>query len=134
LFPFNEDIDLKEIGTDTLAYIGDAVVALYFKTRLIDKSKAGSIDSKARFYLSRDGQSDFMENNGEIFDEEEKEIIKRGENHRCATRHGNDPRYRRSTGFEALIGFLYLSGKRERMFEVLDNFYTYKNAFYGVIA
>ena len=54
--------------------------------------------------------------------EKEKDIYKRGFNSKNAKKRGNDLNYRKSTGLETLIGYLYISKNFERLKYILDNF------------
>ncbi len=115
----------SKLNTTTLAYIGDAVYELAIRQMLIETSpmNSGKAHNKAIKYVSSSGQAKsarVMCENAFLSEEEEK-LLKRARNHRASSRPQNaDPRnYKWATGFEALIGYLYLSENDERLKEVL---------------
>ena len=105
-----------------LAYLGDGVFEVYVREHLIVErgiSKPDLLQKEAVLYVSAKAQSEFMKeailNNW--VSEEEIAIYKRGRNAKSATVPKNaDVRdYRMATGFEALIGYLYLIGDTDRL-------------------
>ncbi len=114
------DIDLKQVPVSLLAYIGDEVMSFYLKLKFLKLLKPGEVEKKVREYVSKIGQSKLLEKVEKLLTDEEKAIVKRAMNSRSATRHGNDRDYRRSTGFEALIGYLYLKGDTSRLKKILE--------------
>ncbi|MBE5752598.1 MAG: Mini-ribonuclease 3 [Clostridiales bacterium] len=114
----------KRTNPVTLAFVGDAVYALYVRERLV-KSNAGKVGDYQRSsakILSARGQSEFLAEIEELFTEEEKEIFLRGRNAKKATKSKNasPAEYNRSTGLESVIGFLYLTGDVKRIEELLS--------------
>ena len=71
--------------------------------------------------VSAKGQSELIERLLPALTEEEADIFRRGRNAKKSTRsrHASVGEYNRSTGFEALIGYLYLTGRHERIEELL---------------
>lgn len=112
----------KQINPVTLAYIGDAVYTLLVRTRLaLEKGgKAGELERRANEVVSAHGQSVTLERVLPLLTEEEEDIFRRGRNAKKTTKSKNATagEYVRSTGFEALIGFLYLTGRYERIEEL----------------
>lgn len=113
------EINLKEIPVTYFAYIGDAVISLYSKLRYIGLKKPSEIEKNIKGMVSRSGQSKNLEKIMPFLTEEEKAIVKRAVNSKAATRHGNDRDYRNSTGFEALVGYLFLKKDFERLKKIL---------------
>lgn len=114
----------KRTNPVTLAFVGDAVYALYVRERLV-KSNAGKVGDYQRSsakILSARGQSEFLAEIEELFTEEEKEIFLRGRNAKKATKSKNasPAEYNRSTGLESVVGFLYLTGDVKRIEELLS--------------
>ena len=66
-------------------------------------------------------QADFLKKMLDKLSEEEKDVVRRGRNCKQGTlpRSTSAPKYRQSTGFEALVGFLFLTGQEQRLKEVL---------------
>ena len=110
-----------------LAYLGDSIYETYVRKYLIDKgiSKVKELQSESIKYVSAKGQAmylkDMMDNS--FFYEEELNIIM------CARNHKNNHKpkncdiitYKYATGFEALIGYLYLTKQDERLEEILKS-------------
>lgn len=120
---FNSNIiDLKEVPVDTFAYIGDAVLNLYFINYIIDtgRKKAGKLHNESKNYISATAQSKIVDIIIDNFTEEEKALYKRGLNSKGAKKRGNDIDYRKSTAFETVIGYLFLKKDYNRLNEILD--------------
>ncbi len=109
----------------SLAYIGDAAYELAIRQMLIEKTgkDAGKMHHDAIRYVSSTGQAVAAKKliSEEILTEEETKLLKRARNHRATSKPQNaDPRnYKWATGFEALIGYLYLSEDDERLRTVI---------------
>ena len=114
----------KRTNPVTLAFVGDAVYALYVRERLIKSSagKVGDYQRSSAKILSARGQSEFLAAIESFFTDEEKEIFLRGRNAKKATKSKNasPAEYNRSTGLEAVIGFLYLIGDLKRIEQLLS--------------
>ena len=105
-----------------LAYLGDGVFEVYVREYLIvdqEITKPDLLQKAAIQFVSAKAQAAFMKEAmlHEWVDEDEIRIYKRGRNAKSATVPKNaDVRdYRMATGFEALVGYLYLSGKKDRL-------------------
>lgn len=106
----------------SLAYIGDAVCHLFIRQLLVaGGGNVRGLTQKAAAFASAPGQARASETLLPILLEEEGEAFRRGRNAKCGVVPRNcDPvDYRKATGFEALMGWLYLSGKKERLEELL---------------
>ena len=118
-------MDLNCINIVTLAYLGDAIYEVYIRKYLIEKgiAKVEELQKEAVNYVSAKSQcrilNDLLDNN--ILTEEEIDIVKRGRNYKRTSHPKNTDiiTYKMSTGFEALIGYLYLDNKKERIEEIL---------------
>ncbi len=108
----------------TLAYMGDCVYELYVRAHLLAKGNLSSnkLHRAAMHYVSAQAQSEFMEILEPLLTEEEEAVYKRGRNAKSSTvpKHAQLIDYKRATGLEALIGFLYLSGRNERIDEIMN--------------
>lgn len=108
----------------TWAYIGDSVYELYIRMNLVNstKLKPHRLHVEAIKYVKAKAQAEILKNIEEKLTEEEKEIVKRGrnaENHHLP-KNATVQEYMYSTGFEALIGYLYLTKQDERLSEILN--------------
>ena len=109
------------LNVTSLAYIGDAAYELAIRQMLIERTgkDSGKMHHDAIKFVSSTGQSLVAKrlcSDGFLSEEEEK-LLKRARNHRSTSKpHNADPRlYKWATGFEALIGYLYLSEDNERL-------------------
>lgn len=103
-----------------LALIGDGVYELFVRNSILSNNlelSAHKIHVKAIGYVKAKSQSTIMHEIEEFLTEDESYIYKRGRNAKSATVPKNaDVRdYRMATGFEALVGYLYLIGNTERL-------------------
>lgn len=115
-----------QLNTSTLAYIGDAVYELAIRRLLIerDASNVHKSHKKAIRYVSSEGQATAAKKmlaDG-FLEESEERLLKRARNHRTTSmpKNAEVKTYKTATGFEALIGYLYLSEQNERLDEVID--------------
>lgn len=116
--------EIKRINTTTLAYLGDAVFEVIVREKIVTEKPGdvGRAHHTAVRYVSAAGQAKAareMVANGFLTEEEER-IYKQARNHRSMSRPQNaDPReYKIATGFEALLGYLYLCDERQRLREI----------------
>ena len=118
--------EAAQLSGGALAYIGDAIIELLVRERLIETVDAdtGVLSQKARDYVSAKAQAKII---GvlPLLSEEETAIYKRGRNsHSGRVPHSATAvEYRQATGFEALAGWLYLTGEKKRLHEVFDLVY-----------
>lgn len=117
----------RNISPVTLAFIGDAVYSLYVRERLVLTTDFGTgrLQKLTSAEVSAHGQSGLAEKLLPLFTEEETEIYKRGRNAKKATKSKNASvaEYNRSTGFEAVLGYLYLTGQYKRIDGLLNGDY-----------
>ena len=115
-------MDIKEISSNSLSFIGDAVFTLkvreFFVTNKYQSSK--SLQKLCNGYNCARGQTKIFERlkNNEFFTETEMEIYKRGRNHIShIPKNGDRVTYECATGLEAIVGYLYLTdSKRLNLF------------------
>ena len=124
---FNRNKGIEEVNQMsplTWAYVGDCVYELYIRTKLVDttKLKPHELHIKSVKYVKAKAQAETLKKLETILTEEEKEIVRRGrntENHHLP-KNCNVQDYMYSTAFEALIGYLYLTGKNNRLKEIFS--------------
>ena len=118
-----EDQDLRSYSPLTLAYIGVGVYELIIRTILVKKGNCpvNRLHKKASSLVKAGAQSAIMEVIEEELTPEELSVYRRGRNAHSPTmaKHATMADYRRATGFEALMGYLYLSGRTERMVDLV---------------
>ena len=114
-----EDQDLRSYSPLTLAYIGDGVYELIIRTFLVKKGNCpvNRLHKKASSLVKAGAQSAIMEVIEEKLTPEELSVYRRGRNAHSPTmaKHATMADYRRATGFEALMGYLYLKEDYTRM-------------------
>jgi len=114
------EIDLKSVPVATLAYVGDAVCSLHYRIAFLNFMKAKDIHNKVEEKVSKRGQARIFEKILPYLNQEEMDVAKRAMNSSSAGRYGNDSLYRKSTGLEAVIGYLYLKDGSRRINELLE--------------
>ena len=117
-----EDQDLRSYSPLTLAYIGDGVYELIIRTILVKKGNCpvNRLHKKASSLVKAGAQSAIMEVIEEELTPEELSVYRRGRNAHSPTmvKHATMADYRRATGFEALMGYLYLADRFDRILEL----------------
>lgn len=115
---------MRNLSGTTLAYMGDAVYEVIIREALIKKGfqKVDNLHKEAIKYTSAVGQKVAIESIMEHLTEEEISYFKRGRNSSSnrKAKNASIEEYRKATGFESLIGYLYLEGKRDRLLELIE--------------
>ena len=118
-----ENQDLRSYSPLTLAYIGDGVYELIIRTILVKKGNCpvNRLHKKASSLVKAGAQSAIMEVIEEKLTPEELSVYRRGRNAHSPTmaKHATMADYRRATGFEALMGYLYLKEDYTRMLTLI---------------
>ena len=129
-----QNMDLGEINiTDysplTLAYIGDGIYEIVVRTVIVDEAnrQVNKIHKAASNLVKAETQAKMIHLIMDDLTEEEVRIYKRGINAKAVTRAKNASMsdYRTATGFEALMGWLYLTGQSERMMQLIKKCIVY---------
>lgn len=132
-FTFNEagelspakyrDIDAGRLPPLVLAYIGDAYFTLYVRTRLLghEQNKVRVLHNFDAKIVSAVMQAKAIKALEDQLAEEEADIVRRGRNAKSTVpKSASISEYRYATGFEALMGYLYLQKKHDRLSEIAD--------------
>lgn len=118
-----EDTDIRTYSPLTLAYIGDAIYELVIRTILVEKgnTQVNKLHQRASKLVKASAQSEIIEKLKPYLTEEEMGIFKRGRNAKSFTmaKNASMSDYRRATGFEALMGHLYLTEQWDRILELI---------------
>lgn len=118
-----DEIDIRTYSPLAFAYIGDAVYELIIRTILLNKGNmpVNKYHRRASHLVNASAQSEMMQELEPLLTKEEAAIFKRGRNAKSYTsaKHASILEYRRATGFEALIGYLYLKEDMERIFYLI---------------
>ena len=118
-------MDIRTINVISLAYLGDSVYEVYVREHLIKMgiSLVENLQREAIKYVSAKSQSKIVRwlTDNNYLSNDELDIIKRGRNYKRGSHPKNTDiiTYKNSTGFEALIGYLYLDNKIDRLDEII---------------
>ena len=117
--------DVNMLSPLVWAYVGDSVYEMFIRTHLVNTSNAKphKLHMESIKYVKAKAQADILKSLQEKLSDEEKDIVRRGrntENHHVA-KNANLADYAQSTGFEALIGYLYLTKQDQRLREILES-------------
>ena len=119
-----KEISPAQLSPLVLAYIGDSIFDLVIKTYLLDTKgnmQVNKLNKKTSSIVKAESQSAMIGVIEPMLSEHEEAVYKRGRNAKSYTsaKNASISDYRRATGFEALMGYLYLSGQYERMMELV---------------
>ena len=127
MFHLGEKMDKNkamQLNPIVLAFVGDAVYSLFVRERLTFNSdcKTGELNKLATNEVKATAQAEFFKEIEGLLTEEEMGVFKRARNAKKTTRAKNASitEYNISTGFEAVLGFLYLIGNHERLNYILN--------------
>lgn len=112
--------EVKQLNPLVLAFVGDAVYEVFIRSYLVSKNMNLSVHKlhvKAINFVKAHSQSEFMNILKDLLAEDEMRQFKRGRNTKSGTvpKNANVQEYRNATGFEAVIGYLYLTEKDDRL-------------------
>jgi ribonuclease-3 family protein len=115
--------DVRAYSPLTLAYIGDGIYDLVIRSVVVERANRSNNDlhKKTVKYVKAESQSAMILKLMPLLTEDEEQIYKRGRNAKSytAAKNASTGDYRRATGFEALMGYLYLTGQDMRMLELI---------------
>ncbi len=118
-----EEVDIREYSPLTLAYIGDCVYDLVIKSLVINagNKQVNKLHQETSRLVQASAQSLMMRTMQEHLTEEEHAVYKRGRNAKSVSPAKNQSitDYRRATGFEALLGYLYLKKDYKRLLDLV---------------
>ena len=123
-----DDINITDYSPLTLAYIGDGIYEIVIRTVIVDEAnrQVNKIHKAASNLVKAGTQAKKIHYIMDDLTDEELTIYKRGRNAKAVTRAKNASmsEYRTATGFEALMGWLYLTGQSERMMKLIKKSVT----------
>lgn len=124
-------IDIREVSTQALAYLGDCVLEMQVREHLVctGLSTSGHLNEAALSFVRASAQAEAMKKLLPVLSEEEESYFRRGRNlgHSSVPKHATVSDYRTATGMEALFGFLHLAGRTERIAELFRLAYLEPN-------
>ncbi len=114
-----KEVDVRAYSPLTLAYIGDAVYDLVIRTVIVERANraANELHKRAVKFVQAGTQAAMITALQDVLTEDEEAVFKRGRNAKSNTsaKNASITDYRKATGFEALIGFLYLTDRTDRL-------------------
>lgn len=117
------EVDIRSYSPLTLAFIGDGIFDLIIRSIVVGKgnTRASELHKRTSNVVKAASQSDMIEKLLPHLTEEEEAVYKRGRNAKSPTmaKNATMAEYRRATGFEALMGFLYLTDQMGRLVELV---------------
>ena len=124
LFETKPEVDIHEMSPVALAFVGDAVLELLVRARLVGSTRLqpNRLHTVATHYVSAHAQCRELEILEPLLTEAEANVLRRGKNASKATvaKHATVQEYRASTGLECLLGWLYLRGENDRIQQLFD--------------
>ena len=122
-FPMNE-VDIRTYSPVTLAYIGDGIFDVVIRTLVVAKgnTSANQLHRATSHIVKAHSQALMAQALADVLTEEEADVYRRGRNAKSHTmaKNASVTDYRSATGFEALMGYLYLTRQEERMMELIS--------------
>jgi ribonuclease III family protein len=131
MLEYQENVDPKQLNSLALAYVGDAIYEVYVRRHLIQsgKVKPNQLHREGTAYVSAKAQCKvlFRVIDEKILTEEEQAVVMRGRNAKSGTvpKNTDVQTYHYSTAFEALMGYLYLSGRKDRLEEIIVKAFSF---------
>lgn len=118
-----DESEINQMSPLTWAYVGDSVFELYIRTKFVNETnlKPHELHIKAISFVKAGAQANMLHKIYDKLSEEEQNIVRRGrnaENHHLP-KNANIQEYMHSTAFEALLGYLYLCKKYDRVEEII---------------
>ncbi len=124
-----EKVSPREYSPLALAFMGDAVYESFIRAKVLIEANASAntLHKNAVHFVNCHAQCNVMEAFKDNLTDEEEAVFKRGRNAKTFTvpKNANVYEYHAATGFEALIGWLYLMGRTDRMCEILEFSYNF---------
>ncbi len=124
--PFNSksEVDIKEQSVLALAFVGDAVLEMLVRARLVERTrlKPNELNAHKVKMVSAKGQFEALIAINEMLNEQEQAFVRRGKNASKASvsKNATPEEYRASTALETLFGYLYLQNEHERIKELFN--------------
>lgn len=109
---------------EALAFLGDALHTLYVRRRLVDEGlcRSGELTARSHKYVTASAQAQMLQKIEELLLDDERDVFRRASNstHLNRPKHASGKDYRMATGFEAVLGMLYVIGDEQRLKMLLD--------------
>lgn len=114
-----EDVDLRTYSPLTLAFLGDCVYDIIIRTVVVERGNRApqGLHKKKSYLVNAKAQKELVESIQDLLTFEEEDIYRRGRNAKSysTAKNASIGDYRKATGFEALLGYLYLNDQMDRV-------------------
>ena len=119
-----DEKEARLLNPQVLAFVGDGVYSLYIRHKIVLNGdlKGKDLHDQVTNFVKAKGQSNFIDKLLPLFNETEMSVFKRARNHKTLSQSKNSSiiDYKRATGLEAVLGYLYLIGNTQRLNEILS--------------
>ncbi|MGI6424072.1 MAG: Mini-ribonuclease 3 [Tepidanaerobacteraceae bacterium] len=127
----NKDInfDINSISALALAFVGDSVFDLFIRTKLVGSGKkVRDLHREAVGFVKASSQAEILRNIESTLTQKERDIVRNARNAKVNTvpKNADIMDYHYSTAFEALLGYLFLTGQKERLNDILQKSFENK--------
>ncbi len=124
IFEQRKHLEINEYSPLTLAFLGDAVYELFIRSNLVKDTNTSPnvLHKRAVVFVKASAQCDAYDRIEPHLNEDEVRMFKRGRNSKVNSKAKNADlaEYKKATGFETLLGYLYIKGDTERLYELLN--------------
>ena len=118
-----QEIDLNHTSSAALAFLGDSVFELFLRSHIVQayEESADALNKRSKLFTNARAQAHMADFLQDRLTDDELAVYKRGRNHKSlnAPKSCSISEYRRATGLEALMGYLFLKGEEERIRELI---------------
>lgn len=118
-----EEVDIRQYSPLTLAFLGDCVFDMIIRTVVIERGNCSpeKLHKKKSRVVKAESQAKMAKALLPVMTDEEIAVYKRGRNAKSFTtaKNASVKDYRKATGFEALLGYLYLQNREDRILELV---------------
>lgn len=115
--------DIKTFSPLVLAYVGDCIYEIVIRTILVElrDSNVQKLHKETTWFVKAATQAAIIDLISDVLTEEELSVYRRGRNAKSHTapKNADIGEYHKATGFEALIGYLYLNNENDRLIELI---------------
>jgi len=122
------DNNFKHMNTEVLAYMGDAVYEQTVREKLILEGgvRVDSLHHQAIGYVNAEAQAKAIKEIIDDLPEDEQALVKRARNHKfhSKAKHADPVTYKWATAFEALVGYYYLAGEKEKLDSLMERAFS----------
>ena len=120
LTPFQASL----LNSQQLAFVGDSVYSVFIRSMLVAKGnqKTNVLHKSANAFVKASGQFEALKKIMPVLTQTEQDVVRRAVNYKTnnTAKHATLEEYKHATGFEALIGYLYISNQTQRIEELLN--------------